>query len=248
MWLTGIDGKTAIVTGGSRGIGRAVAEALHAAGASVVINGRDERRPAAAASEIGDRVAWSAGSVRHEGVAEATMERAIETFGSADILINNAATNPYFGPLMGISRQQMATTAEANLSGVVAWTQACWNAWMGDHGGATVNLASVGGHVTEDGIGYCNATKAAVIHLTRQLGAEMAPTVRVNAVAPGIVRTDMAKVLWEHHEAELNERIPLGRIGETVDIANAVAFLASDRASWITGTTVMIDGGATVAM
>lgn len=248
MWLTGIDGKTAIVTGGSRGIGRAVAEALHAAGASVVINGRDESRLAATASEIGDRVAWSAGSVRHEGVAEATMERAIETFGSADILINNAATNPYFGPLMGISRQQMATTAEANLSGVVAWTQACWNAWMGDHGGAIVNLASVGGHVTEDGIGYCNATKAAVIHLTRQLGAELAPTVRVNAVAPGIVRTDMAKVLWEHHEAELNERIPLGRIGETVDIANAVTFLASDRASWITGTTVMIDGGATVAM
>jgi NAD(P)-dependent dehydrogenase (short-subunit alcohol dehydrogenase family) len=117
---------------------------------------------------------------------------------------------------------------------------------MAERGGAIVNIASVGGLATEPGIGYYNATKAAVIHLTRQFAAELAPTVRVNAIAPGIVRTQLARALWEPHEDALNRALPLGRIGEPEDIAAAAVFLAGTGASWLTGQTLVVDGGALV--
>jgi len=117
---------------------------------------------------------------------------------------------------------------------------------MSEHGGAIVNVASLGGLHTELGIGYYNATKAALIHLTRQLAMEMAPAVRVNGVAPGIVRTHLAKALWENHEDRLRAALPLGRIGEPEDIADVITFLAGDGARWVTGQTLVVDGGAQV--
>jgi NAD(P)-dependent dehydrogenase (short-subunit alcohol dehydrogenase family) len=117
---------------------------------------------------------------------------------------------------------------------------------MAEHGGSIVNVASVGGLMTEPGIGYYNATKAAVIHLTRQLAQELAPKVRVNGVAPGIVRTQLARALWENYEEHLKAHLPLGRIGEPVDIARTIAFLAGDGSSWMTGQTLVIDGGAMI--
>ena len=133
---------------------------------------------------------------------------------------------------------------QVNQFALVMWTRLAWRAWQAEHGGAVVNIASVGGLATEPGIGYYNATKAAVIHLTRQFAAELAPRVRVNAIAPGVVRTHLARALWENHEDRLNAALPLGRIGEPEDIANAAVFLAGDTAGWMTGQTMVVDGGA----
>jgi NAD(P)-dependent dehydrogenase (short-subunit alcohol dehydrogenase family) len=126
------------------------------------------------------------------------------------------------------------------------WARLAWKASMAEHGGAIVNVASVGGLLTEPGIGYYNATKAALIHLTRQMAAELAPGVRVNAVAPGVVRTHLAKQLWENFEPQLSEALPLKRIGEPDDIADVITFLASDASRWLTGQTLVVDGGAQI--
>jgi NAD(P)-dependent dehydrogenase (short-subunit alcohol dehydrogenase family) len=128
----------------------------------------------------------------------------------------------------------------------VMWSRLVWKASMADKGGAIVNVASVGGLLTEPGIGYYNSTKAALIHLTRQMAAELAPGVRVNGVAPGIVRTHLAKALWENFEPQLVEALPLKRIGEPDDIADAITFLAGDGSRWMTGQTLVVDGGAQI--
>jgi NAD(P)-dependent dehydrogenase (short-subunit alcohol dehydrogenase family) len=163
------------------------------------------------------------------------------------VLVNNAGTNPYFGPMVDLDVPRAEKTVQVNQLSIVLWTQAAWYAGrMSERGGTIVNVASVGGLVTELGIGYYNATKAAVVHLTRQFAAELAPRVRVNAIAPGIVRTQLARALWENHEEMLNAHIPLGRIGEPADIASAVVFLAGDASSWMTGQTMVVDGGALI--
>jgi NAD(P)-dependent dehydrogenase (short-subunit alcohol dehydrogenase family) len=129
---------------------------------------------------------------------------------------------------------------------ILLWTKAVWRQSMAEHGGTIINMASLGGLATEPGIGYYNVTKAAVIHLTRQFACELAPRVRVNAIAPGIVRTHLAKALWENHEEMLNKALPLGRIGEPEDIARTAVFLAGDDSAWMTGQTLVVDGGAQI--
>jgi NAD(P)-dependent dehydrogenase (short-subunit alcohol dehydrogenase family) len=171
---------------------------------------------------------------------------AVAEFGGIDVLVNNAGTNPYFGPMIELDAVRAAKTVEINQFAPVLWTQLAWQAGMSERGGTVVNIASIGGLLTEPGIGYYNATKAAVIHLTRQFAAELAPAVRVNAVAPGIVRTHLAKALWENYEPQLREHLPLGRIGEPEDIAKAVLFLAGEDSSWLTGQTLVVDGGAMI--
>jgi NAD(P)-dependent dehydrogenase (short-subunit alcohol dehydrogenase family) len=137
-------------------------------------------------------------------------------------------------------------TVQVNQMSIVLMTQLAWKASMAERGGTVVNMASVGGLVTEHGIGYYNATKAAVIHLTRQFAAELAPGVRVNGIAPGLVRTELARALWEQHEERLKTALPLRRIGEPEDIANAAVFLAGDNSSWMTGQTLVVDGGSII--
>jgi NAD(P)-dependent dehydrogenase (short-subunit alcohol dehydrogenase family) len=148
--------------------------------------------------------------------------------------------------MVDLDAARAAKTVEVNQFSIVLWTQLVWKLSMAERGGSIVNTASVGGMVTEHGIGYYNATKAAVIHLTRQFAMELAPKVRVNGVAPGLVRTHLAKALWEENEAEIAKFMPLGRIGEPDDIANAIVFLAGDTSSWMTGQTIVIDGGGTI--
>jgi NAD(P)-dependent dehydrogenase (short-subunit alcohol dehydrogenase family) len=131
-----------------------------------------------------------------------------------------------------------------NLRGAFVWTQLAWQAWMREHGGAVVNLSSVGGLRGEPGIGVYNTTKAAIVHLTRELAVELGPGVRVNCIAPGLVRTDFARALWEEGGDAKAGALPLRRLGEPDDIAQAALFLASDRAAWITGHTLVVDGGA----
>jgi NAD(P)-dependent dehydrogenase (short-subunit alcohol dehydrogenase family) len=189
-------------------------------------------------------VAWYAANAGDGAAAAACADATVARFGSIDILVNNAATNPYMGPLMGIDESRAAKTVQVNQWAVVKWTQEVWRASMKERGGSVLNIASVGGIGVETTIAYYNVTKAAVIHLTKQLAAELGPGVRVNALAPGLVKTDFARALWENFGEALASRLPLKRIGEPEDIAGAAVFLVSDAASWITGTTTIIDGGA----
>ncbi|CAN5657453.1 SDR family oxidoreductase [soil metagenome] len=242
-----LDCKVALVTGASRGIGRAVAEAYAAAGARVVLSSRKADALAEAAAGIDGETMVFAANAGDPDAAEACVAATVERFGGLDILVNNAATNPYFGPAADIDLPRYDKTWQVNVRGLHVFTQAAWRAAMAERGGAVVNVASIGGLSVEAGIGIYNTTKAAVIHLTKAMAAELGPTVRVNAIAPGLVKTDMARALWEADGERIARRLPLRRLGEPADIANAAVFLASDAASWITGHTLVVDGGALVA-
>jgi NAD(P)-dependent dehydrogenase (short-subunit alcohol dehydrogenase family) len=237
-------GRTAIVTGASRGIGLAIAQALADAGANVVLTSRQQEAADLAADSIaGDRAMGFGAHAVDERAAEACVAFAIERFGSLDILVNNAGTNAAFGPLVDVDHTRFTKTMDLNLWAPLLWTGLAWRAWMRKNGGSVINTASIGGMTVGANLGVYHASKAALIHQTRHLAVELGPRVRVNAVAPGVVRTRMADVLWRENEDEVSGMFPLGRIGEPDDIGPAVAFIASDAASWITGTTLVIDGG-----
>ncbi len=240
-----LTGKVALVTGASRGIGKAISRAYADAGASVLLTSRKLPDLEAAAAEIGGDVDVLAANAGDPDQAAAAVDHCIARFGGIDILVNNAATNPYMGPTMEIDLPRYDKTWEVNLRGALVWTQLAWKQSMRERPGSSViNVASVGGMTVEPSIGIYNATKAALLHLTRTLAMELSPSTRVNALAPGLVKTDMARALWEPNEDRMGKVIPLGRLGEPVDIANAALFLASDLAAWITGHTLIVDGGA----
>jgi NAD(P)-dependent dehydrogenase (short-subunit alcohol dehydrogenase family) len=243
-----LDGKVALVTGGSKGIGLATAAAMAQAGAAVMISSRKQEALDAAVATIDGDVAAYAANAGHPDEAEACVAATVARFGQLDILVNNAATNPHHGPTIGVDLGRFDKTMQVNLRGPLVWTQAVWKAGMNQRGGCVINVASIGGlQRPGSAIGVYNVSKAGLIHLTRVLASELGPGVRVNALAPGLVKTDFARVLWENAEEQVAAHLPMRRLGVPEDIAGAAVFLASDLASWITGQVLVVDGGATIS-
>jgi NAD(P)-dependent dehydrogenase (short-subunit alcohol dehydrogenase family) len=241
-----LDGKVALVTGASKGIGRAMAKAFAEAGAKVMLSSRKLDQLEAAAATIDGDTAVFAANAGDTDAAEACVRATIERFGGLDILVNNAATNPHFGRTLDIDEGKFDKTFQVNLKGPLFWAAAAHRLanWR-ERPGVILNISSVGGLRAEGGLGVYNLSKAALIHMTRQLASEIGPS-RVVGIAPGLVQTDFAAVLVENFGDQLRAQLPLKRLGEPEDIANLALFLVSDAASWITGETFVIDGGAGV--
>ncbi|MBK3644922.1 MULTISPECIES: SDR family oxidoreductase [Streptomyces] len=242
--LPALSGKVALVTGASRGIGYGVAEALVARGDRVAITGRNEDALKEAVDKLGaERVIGIAGKAHDlEHQAEA-VERTMEAFGRVDFLVNNAGTNPVFGPIADLDLNVARKVFETNVISALGFAQKTWHAWQKDNGGAIVNIASVAGLAPSPFIAAYGVSKAALINLTQQLAHEFAPKVRVNAIAPAVVKTKFAQALYEGREAEAAAAYPLGRLGVPSDIGGAAAFLTSEQSDWVTGQTLVVDGG-----
>ncbi|MFJ8630273.1 SDR family oxidoreductase [Streptomyces sp. NPDC093568] len=240
----GLRGRVAIVTGATRGIGHAVARELAAAGALVCVTARDADEVRRTAAELGG--VGLAGTVAGTDHARAVVDLALREFGRLDVIVNNAATNQPYGPLMDADPLAWRTAFTVNVEAPLRLVQCAWHAWMRERGGTVVNVCTEGaGHVGPD-VGAYGTSKAALLHLTQQLAGELGPKVRVNSVSPGLVRTEMARFVWEPGEKEIAPGLPLGRIGEPEDVARAVLWLASDAAEWITGADLLVDGGTRV--
>ena len=240
-------GRVALVTGASRGIGLAIAGRLVDGGAKVCITGRRAATLAAAVTHLGgaDVAIGLPGKADDATHQEEAVARTVETFDRLDMLVNNTAINPYYGDILDIDPQVAAKIHAVNVLAPLGWVKRARDAWMGHHGGAVVNLASTAGLRASPGIGMYGVSKAALIRLTVELAAELGPTIRVNAVAPAVVKTAFAAALYQGREDVLAAAYPLKRLGTPLDIQGAVAFLISDDAAWITGQTLVLDGGVT---
>ncbi|MEU6390545.1 SDR family oxidoreductase [Streptomyces sp. NPDC046939] len=244
-----LDGRAAVVTGASRGIGRAVAEEFARAGAALCVTARDPdgvRETVAALRARGADAVGVAGSVADPAHLWEVTERATAAFGRVDVVVNNAATNQPYGPLMDVDPDVWRTAFTVNVEAALRLVQCAWRAWMAEHGGAVVNVCTEGAAHVGPHVGAYGTSKAALLHLTAQLAGELGPTVRVNSVSPGLVRTEMARFVWERAEESVAAGLPCGRIGEPEDVARAVRWLVSDEASWITGADLVVDGGTRV--
>ena len=252
--LYDLTGRIAVVTGASRGIGEAIAAALAAAGARLVLASRKLEGVEAVAelirSEGGEAIAVACHTGRAADV-QALADRAHEAFGGVDILVNNAATNPHFGPLLAAEESHWDKTFEVNVKGYVHTIRACVPLMRERGGGAVVNVASVAGMVPHGGLGVYGVTKAAVIMLTKTLALELARDgIRVNAIAPGLIQTRFSEALWSSPEARERalKSIPQRRLGQPDDLAGAVLYLAGDASRFTTGAVLVIDGGQTLSL
>lgn len=247
-----LSGKVAIVTGASRGIGQSIAEHYAQAGAKVVLASRKQDALDEVASAIkangGEAIAIAAHTGKKETLTE-LVEKTVETYGRVDVLVNNAATNPHFGPVLEAEDSLWQKTLEVNLMGNVWLCQAVVPHMREQGGGSIINISSVNGLRPGHFQGIYSMTKAAVISLTKTLAMELGSDgIRVNAIAPGLIQTKFAQVLWENEQLlqQVEARTPLQRIGQPQEIASLASWLASDGSAFSTGATYVVDGGLTL--
>ena len=242
------ENKVALITGASRGIGFASAQRLVDEGAKVVITARKQDALDEAINTLGgpSRAHAVAGSSDDSDHQLHTVEETLERFGRIDLLVNNCGINPHFGEMLDVDNSAARKILEVNVLATIAWTKLVTDQWMGRSGGAIVNITSLAGILPETGLGMYGVSKAALNQLTRQLAVELGPQIRVNALAPAVVKTKFAAKLYEQHELERSQKYALKRLGRPEDIAAAVAFLGSDDAAWITGQTIILDGGVSL--
>ena len=247
-----LTGQVAVITGASRGIGATLAAAFADAGARLVLAGRKIEGLESVAAGIrakGGEVLCVACHTGRQSDTEEVAARAQAEFGGLDVLVNNAATNPHFGPILEAQESHWDKTLEVNVKGYVHMVQSCVPRMRERGGGRIVNVASVAGMVPHTGLGVYGVTKAAVLMLTKTLALDLAPeNIRVNAIAPGLIQTRFSEALWS--TPEMRERaldsIPQHRIGQTEDLVGAVLYLASEASSFTTGSVLVIDGGQTL--
>ncbi|QNS02944.1 SDR family oxidoreductase [Streptomyces xanthii] len=242
-------GRAAVVTGGTRGIGLAIARELARCGAWLCVTARDAdgvREAVAALRDEGAEAIGVAGSVADPAHLWEVTEATVAAYGRLDVVVNNAATNQPYGPLMDADPDAWRTAFAVNVEAPLRLVQCAWRAWMSEHGGAVVNVCTEGAAHVGPNVGAYGTSKAALLHLTAQLAGELGPGVRVNSVSPGLVRTEMARFVWERAEESVAAGLPSGRIGEPGDVARAVRWLVSDEAAWVTGADLVVDGGTRV--
>jgi NAD(P)-dependent dehydrogenase (short-subunit alcohol dehydrogenase family) len=239
--------RVAIVTGASRGIGLSIAQALVDRGDRVCLTGRNEEPLAAAREQLGpDRAIVVAGRAHDPEHQDQVIDTVLREYGRIDYLVNNVGTNPVAAAAIDTGLDVVRKVFDINVFSVLEWTRKVHAAWMGGHGGAIVNVSSVAGLRPTPVIGIYGMSKAALKYLTELLALELAPTVRVNAVAPAVVKTVFARALYEGREEQTAAGYPLRRLGVPSDVAAAVAYLLSDDAAWVTGQTLVLDGGVTL--
>ena len=249
-----LEDKVAIVTGASRGIGRAIALRLAGAGAKAIVSSRKLESVQAVANEIqaagGEALAIQAHVGRSDDVA-ALVARTLDAFGRVDIAVNNAATNPHFGPILTADEGQWEKILDTNLKGMFRLCKAVAPHMERQSGGKIINLASVAGLRPSPGMGVYSVSKAGVIMLTQMLALELGQAnIQVNAIAPGVIKTRFSQVLWNTPQiAEpMLSRLPLGRFGEPEDVAGLALFLASPASDYVTGAVFLVDGGMSTTL
>ncbi|MCU0482105.1 MAG: glucose 1-dehydrogenase [Anaerolineae bacterium] len=252
--LFDMTGKVAIITGSTRGIGQAIAERFAQAGAKVVISSRKQDACDATAKELTDKGYDAIAIAAHNGDKSALQNlvaKTIEHFGTLNILVNNAATNPHFGQMMDAEDSMWQKTIEVNIMGNFWLTQAAVKHMRTIGGGKIINVASVNGLRPGAFQGIYSMTKAAVISMTKTLAMELAgDNIQVNAIAPGLIKTKFAQAIWDNeslHEGVVG-RTPMGRIGEPDEIAGVAMYLASPASSFATGQVFVVDGGITIPL
>jgi len=241
--------RTAIVTGGSRGIGLAIARRLVGEGANVCVTARSDailRDAVACLSRGGGSVLGIAGRVSDADHQDEVIGAVMAEFGRIDALVNNVAISPVNGNLMDMPAGLLEKIMAVNVITPLNWTRKVAAAWMGANGGSVVNISSVAAKRCVPGVGMYGISKAALDQLTRQLAGELGPAIRVNAVSPAVIRTRMSASAIDGSEQRLAELYPTKRLGEPEDVANAVSFLLGEDSSWITGSNILVDGGVTL--
>jgi NAD(P)-dependent dehydrogenase (short-subunit alcohol dehydrogenase family) len=250
--LFDLTGKTAIVTGASKGIGAAIAHGLAAFGARVVVSSRKQEAVQAVARAIRDAGGEATGVAAHMGDRNAIgqlVAQTTELYGGIDIVVNNAAVNPVYGPLLDMGEDAFDKIMSVNVKGPLELAKQAYPVMAGRGGGSVINISSIGGLSPEPLLGLYSASKAALINLTKTMAREWGPAgIRCNVLCPGLVRTKFSAALWQDEQVlqRFLHKVPLGRIAEPEEMVGLAVYLASPAASYCTGAVFTVDGGSTI--